>query len=573
MKRCENCGYKNPEENTVCEHCHQPLKDKYVPQQDFGSDTFGQEEWKPDKKKGRRQVYLVTGICIVVLLAAAGIGGFFLYRHQQEESYYKQVSFGNEYLDAKDYEGARDAFLLALDFNEGNEEAYIGLYKAYCAMGQYDFALNILQRGQEHTDSRQIRLLLQSYLEGDVGGTTNLSETDQSQNDPENFQDGEVSFNSSLLTEMNGESYKDYKETYGSGKITEKEDGSLEVVFEDAGITLTFRNTDDSTNIDSGRNIPFDDAVPESASFSSIDRIFSNYDGSLTIDEVEMMNGGNVTRQYSEEAGSDILVIQRGDMTLQIACDENGNITGDNPWNKVLIPTVAAENDEEETYIWLEGTIIDAVNGEGVAQTELEFRSRETNQSYRATTDDEGNYRIQVPAGSYECQISKEGYQQETFSAQIDGQNGQTEQMDEIVISPQLSDQEIRIVLTWGDYPRDLDSHLEGTLSDGQGIHVYFGNKMEHDRQGEVCAQLDLDDTNGRGPETTTIYKGGSYHFWVDDFGNTGALAESGAEVKIYIGGQENPITFSVPQGEGLVWDVCTIENGQVTEINQIVNS
>lgn len=562
MKRCENCGYKNPEENTVCEHCHQPLQDKHVPQQDSGSDTFGQEEWKPDKKKGRRQIYLVTGICIVVLLAAAGIGGFFLYRHQQEESYYKQVSFGNEYLDAKDYEGARDAFLLALDLDEGNEDAYIGLYKAYCAMGQYDFALNILQRGQEHTDSRQIRLLLQSYLEGDVGGTTNLSETDQSQNDSENSQDGEVSFNSSLLTEMNGESYKDYKETYGSGKITEKEDGSLEVVFEDAGITLTFRNTDDSTNIDSGRNIPFDDAVPESASFSSIDRIFSNYDGSLTIDEVEMMNGGNVTRQYSEEAGSDVLVIQRGDMTLQIACDENGNITGDNPWNKVIIPKAAVENEEE--VVWVTGQIWDTVASAGVADMEISFSVNGSESvAYSVTTDEDGNYGLWMVPGSYKVRLEKEGYPEEEVGFVVHA--GEENKMEDIEITPNSTVQ-VRIVLSWSDRSYRMESHMHGMSSDGRELHIYGGG-VKLERGGKLYAEMDDGDVDGY--QTTMLYDGGDYIFHV-----RGEVLGSGAEVQVYVGDDPEPKVFQVPTtGYGQNWIVCEINNGQVTEINRVENS
>ena len=85
-----------------------------------------------------------------------------------------------------------------------------------------------------------------------------------------------------------------------------------------------------------------------------------------------------------------------------------------------------------------------------------------------------------------------------------------------------------------------------------------------------MLAELDVDDRNGYGPETTTIYADGSYRFRVNDFTNSGDIAESGAEVKIYLPGQAQPTVFTVPDGEGNWWDVCWIENGKITPINSI---
>ena len=57
---------------------------------------------------------------------------------------------------------------------------------------------------------------------------------------------------------------------------------------------------------------------------------------------------------------------------------------------------------------------------------------------------------------------------------------------------------QLRIVLTWGETPRDLDSHLDLP----SGCHVYYGRKQCN---GE--ASLDTDVTDSFGPETINIRK------------------------------------------------------------------
>jgi len=115
----------------------------------------------------------------------------------------------------------------------------------------------------------------------------------------------------------------------------------------------------------------------------------------------------------------------------------------------------------------------------------------------------------------------------------------------------------ICIVLTWNQTPEDLDAHIKGFLEfyDEQ-FHVFYGNTSDGG------ASLDIDDTDGYGPETITISQLSpniTYRYWVHDFTNgcntySTALADSGAKVQVYINGQNNPITYNVPSMEGTNW-------------------
>lgn len=160
-----------------------------------------------------------------------------------------------------------------------------------------------------------------------------------------------------------------------------------------------------------------------------------------------------------------------------------------------------------------------------------------------------------------------------------DQQQAIKDAFDEVGI---IEPESIRIELTWGENPLDLDSHLVGPSVDGLGrFHVYFGNKTYYSPGNSnrqlYAAELDYDDTNSFGPEVTTIHAltPGNYYFYVHDYSNgssstSKAMARSGATVKIYKGSDNVPIsTFSVDSNRsGTYWNVFQLFIDQTGEIN-----
>lgn len=72
-------------------------------------------------------------------------------------------------------------------------------------------------------------------------------------------------------------------------------------------------------------------------------------------------------------------------------------------------------------------------------------------------------------------------------------------------------------------------------------------------KNGEVIAELDVDEMDGHGPETITLNNlNGTYRYLVDDFTESGKLQEYGATVKVYISGKSQPEVITIAPDAGV---------------------
>jgi uncharacterized protein YfaP (DUF2135 family) len=207
----------------------------------------------------------------------------------------------------------------------------------------------------------------------------------------------------------------------------------------------------------------------------------------------------------------------------------------------------------------LQGQVTDAVSGNPIAGAQVCINGT----NLCATADANGNYTIaNAPAGDQTLGVTADGYIAVTDQA-VTITAGETTERP-VALSLELAEGELRIVLEWGADPRDLDSHL--FLPDNTDIH--YPNKG-------VTVQgvlLDLDDTDGNGPETITIMEqsDGTYTYAVYKYAGDGTLSTSGAVVRVYRGNQEID-SFRVPTtGEGDWWHVFNLDGNNITEVNTL---
>jgi hypothetical protein len=248
-------------------------------------------------------------------------------------------------------------------------------------------------------------------------------------------------------------------------------------------------------------------------------------------------------------------------------------------FENIILETVLQIDENYSGNGDISGTIKNALTGLGVEGARLYLRKgiNVISGSYLETTltDNSGYYQFSdIEAGNYTIETSKSGYNKTYFSAICLGNSNNGNQ--DATISPVLNQEEIRIVLTWGVFPYDLDSHLTGPLSDGERFHMYYplaGNSSPW----PSVVNLDLDDVWSYGPETTTLYEqiSGIYRFSVHDFSNLSStysfeLSNSSAQVRVY-SSSGLLASFNIPPNkEGTLWTVFEMSNGIITAINDL---
>lgn len=255
---------------------------------------------------------------------------------------------------------------------------------------------------------------------------------------------------------------------------------------------------------------------------------------------------------------------KEGQTTVEIVVNETA-------YASVILLT----NDQEGT---IAGKVYDAFVQDGIISgAKIVFRAGgdvQTGEIVAETTSDaQGHFSVNLSAGTYTAEASKEGYI--TAYKNCVSQVAEVEQ--NITLTPVLGEGEWRFVLTWGEHPYDLDSHLTGPNGNNR-FHVFFHDKVARSGSEEL-ANLDVDDITSYGPETITIVKkdDGVYRYSVHDYTNRGktdskAMSNSGATVKVY-NGSNLLKTFNVPTNVvGTVWTVFELNGNTIVPKNEISN-
>lgn len=514
-----------------------------------------------EQRRGRRRR---RRICIGVLFALAAIlvsaGSWYVLSGKFAQRRYEEyMDEGNRYLVQLDYEAAEIAYKNAIEAVPDQADAYEKLSNVYLAQGRYEEAGKILATGIRYTSAdslvktyQRVSALLKNMQDG-------VSAEDMTAE--ELLQVSEyITLDSTIYDIVASYRYEDFVRRYGEPiSVSDNAYGGRDFRFDGFSGNVSFRTASYKKN------------RADAVSFESMSDLLGNYGGAASAEKLQELFGSekSVTASEAEDGSAkyEVSFTYHG-CRIKLASDEDGNVYGNA--ENVLSPVSQETEDGPEAdgdtrgQRTASGYIINAVNGGGVAAT-LRFLQggRYGTAKREIVSSSDGSFTAKLEPGHYTLEISAEGfinsYEEIQVSSALDlkGLN--------FALSPELESGEIRIVLTWGEMPRDLDSHLVGTDSDGERVEVNFYNM----KSGEAAA-LDIDDRSGSGPETTTIYDmGGNYNFQVHNFSEDSELADSGAVVRIYLPGQE-PVTFEVPSGEGIWWDVCTIEDGRVIPVNVI---
>lgn len=493
-----------------------------------------------------RKLITVLACILVVIIGAAAASIIIFNSDDADDKYRKKIETANKYIDDENWEDAIVAYLEAIEIDDKDENAYLALAQIYVYQNQMDEAKAILEQGIKATGSKK----LQDYYDRFFSDTSNSSDDEQGDKEevvPE--------INTSLLKQIGKYSFGDYAEKYGfsdismSGDICNVTYGNLK------GATFAYYNTDDNQRIvDVTNETPRNESMPWEVTFDTLSSIVSGVTDKLSYEALNELG----VKRLNYNSNSRTVSFESNNCEVTIECDADGNITLDS--QVTVVPKEGNKEVEEKSEV--KGLLVSATTGQGVGHATIYVRDRG---DYVGTpileieTEANGTYEMELEKGEYTAEIECEGFINENIDFEIDRWGDIS--IEQFVISEKLEEGQIRIVLEWGEYPVDLDSHLIGSTSAGNNIHVFFGNKAED------AANLDVDDTTSYGPETITILDiNGTYEYYVHDYRMTNNISTSNAIVKVYVPGNATPYVYQVPAGLTNDWYVCRIQNGVVSD-------
>lgn len=223
------------------------------------------------------------------------------------------------------------------------------------------------------------------------------------------------------------------------------------------------------------------------------------------------------------------------------------------------------------------GRVEDATNNQPLAGAQVCV----ANTNLCVMTDNGGRYEVPDPAASaQQFTVSLTGYI--SLTETVTPVANKTLEQD-FALSPVLSASKIRIVLTWGAQPKDLDAYL-WVPGSTETFLVRHDNKGRNDAF--PYATLDLDDqfastVDTGGPETVTIeqLQNGVYTFAVHnyskEYGSSGfSFSDSQAHVQVYRGDKQIADYTPKEGSDGIWWIVFRMEGSEstLTEVNLLQN-
>lgn len=293
-------------------------------------------------------------------------------------------------------------------------------------------------------------------------------------------------------------------------------------------------------------------------------------------EEVPLSTYGAVAYDFTDEDGNALDLNSGTQVTIRIPVAEDANNPpSDVPlayfneetgqWTQEGIALLDGSGDFYESEVshftsWLVGDTYETVNissrvtnpdGEPVSGARVRARGSDYIGESTAISGTDGNFTISARENSTVFIRANSGGASNTRTiVTADEDQDLTGDSDNDF---EVSDAAVSITFTWGENPRDLDTHFFGPKDElGTDLfHIYFGHKTEI--LDGTTIDLDVDDTSSFGPEVVTIPEfpfPGRYSYLIHLWAGSGDIESSSARVEFNIDGRTEVFSPVNAQGD-----------------------
>lgn len=525
------------------------------------------EEDNQIENKYRKKILIgVTAVLLLILAVSAAVLLTFGIR---DNKYRSALKAADNLFQAGDYQNAIVKYEEAIKIDKKSENAYLSLSAVYMALGDYTNAEKTIDKGlllisSDKLEDRKIKI---GYL---VDNQKNAQSEVRllTKEEIARYSD-KVTIENNAFDMVAAYTYTEYHRDYGN--IPVLNEGDIVVVnYAENGFSTFYYNMEKERLIDSTTGKPYATVKPAEVSFENLHSLFNTEAETFAVsfEKFQELFRDTTAFHYDTEAERYYVTGEYKKCRVCVETDENGNIVNEYAWNKLEpLNRNRFEEEDDEVEGEIQGYIQDAMTGKGMkAVLKIRERGKKVGVPLKeVSVGGDGTYVYGGRQGIYTAEISAKGYITEYVDMEII--RGQVKTGKNIVLSPEVKEGEIRIVLTWESSPTDLDSYAIGTDSSGKRFGISYHNKSVID-----VGNLDVDDTSGYGPETITITDtGAEFVYSVMDFRLEGTMGGTSAKVKVYLPGASSAVEYRVPSGEGIYWEVFRYKNGELHGINQLL--
>jgi len=557
---CRYCGADNNENRKTCKSCKRQLYDDIwqAPQnqQADGINSGAEFDLNLPKKKKNTLIWICAGAgtvaaiaIVVIIVVLAGTA--------KTSNYSEKLAQADRYAGLADYDSAIQLYTEAIEMHPNNPDAYIKLVNVYISINDLTNARMIAQKGAALTKNDVLKNMLNMLLGDDAQAAASSNV---------------IAVDSEMVNAIATLTYSDLVSRYGTAIITNEKEG-VRAEFESGGITAYYA----LDAVDTNTNQPKPEVYVDYVLVKEPKFLIQNYGGYLPNTAVKDLFGNTV--QIVTIDGIQCISVDYLNCMIYIQCDDNGDLTGDDIYIKI-VPSLAGENNDNGLKGEATGKVTQEHTAEAVANAHIVVRAGADmkNGAVVAETDTNarGEYTLSLPEGKYTLCITKSGFEEKYFTITIN--KGMTmPNQDVALLEANDALGEIKLVLEWGSDPKDLDLHVSGMTKANTFISVFGrgGRYMSFSENGKVIAKLDKNDTDGNGKETITLSGsalGGNYEVHVHDQTNRGGfatkeLSNSGAVLSIYLPNESTPHIYNIETDkEGTCWYPCDIVNDEIIE-------